>query len=72
MKPAPFTYLRASSTEEAIGLLGEYDGGARILAGGQSLVPLLNMRIHQPDADVDVNRVGGLSEISEEEGQVRV
>jgi carbon-monoxide dehydrogenase medium subunit len=72
MKPAPFTYLRASSTEEAIGLLGEYGGGARILAGGQSLVPLLNMRLLQPEAVVDVNRVDGLSEISEEEGQVRV
>lgn len=72
MKPAPFKYLRASSIEETIGLLGEYDGGARILAGGQSLVPLLNMRLLQPDAVVDVNRVDGLSEISEEEGQVRV
>ena len=72
MKPAPFKYLRASSTEEAIGLLNEYDGGARILAGGQSLVPLLNMRLLQPDAVVDVNRVAGLSEISEGEGEVRV
>jgi carbon-monoxide dehydrogenase medium subunit len=72
VKPAPFKYLRASSTEEAIALLGEYDGGARILAGGQSLVPLLNMRLLQPDAVVDVNRVDGLNEISEEAGLVRI
>jgi aerobic carbon-monoxide dehydrogenase medium subunit len=72
VKPAPFKYLRASSTEEAVGLLGEWDGGARILAGGQSLVPLLNMRLLQPEAIIDVNRIDGLGEISEDEGGVRV
>jgi carbon-monoxide dehydrogenase medium subunit len=72
VKPAPFEYLRASSTEEAVDVLRQWDGAARILAGGQSLVPLLNMRLMRPEAIVDVNRVEGLGEISEEGGQVRV
>ena len=72
MKPAPFDYHRASSADEAVALLDRYDGGARILAGGQSLVPLLNMRLMQPDAVIDVNRVPGLAEISEQDGQVRI
>jgi len=66
VKPAPFAYERAASVEEAIALLGRYEGDARLLAGGQSLVPLLNMRLLQPSAVIDVNGVPGLDEIREE------
>lgn len=53
MKPAPFRYLRPTSVEEALGMLA--DPGAKVLAGGQSLVPLLSMRLAEPAALVDVN-----------------
>lgn len=64
MKPAVFEYLTARSTAEAIDLLQRYDGEARLLAGGQSLVPLLNMRIMRPSAVVDISRIPDLNQIS--------
>jgi carbon-monoxide dehydrogenase medium subunit len=70
VKPAPFVYERAGSVEEAIGLLQRYEGDARLLAGGQSLVPLLNMRLVMPSAVIDVNGVAGLGEIREEGHEV--
>lgn len=64
MKAPDFIYHRASSVKEAVQLLDEYDGNARILAGGQSLVPMLNMRLWRPSALIDINRIVGLGEIS--------
>ena len=58
MKPAAFDYVAADTVEEALSALG--DGDAKVLAGGQSLVPLLNMRLARPSLLVDVNRVAGL------------
>jgi aerobic carbon-monoxide dehydrogenase medium subunit len=72
VKPAPFEYIRVESVEEAIAALAERKGEARLLAGGQSLVPMLNMRLLQPEAVIDVNRVPGLGEIREAEGEVRI
>jgi CO/xanthine dehydrogenase FAD-binding subunit len=63
MKASDFIYHRASSIEEAAGLLDDYDGDARILAGGQSLVPMLNMRLIRPAALIDINGVAGLDAI---------
>jgi carbon-monoxide dehydrogenase medium subunit len=63
MKSAPFTYVRPSSVEEALRVLDEHAGTARILAGGQSLVPMLQMRLMQLDALVDINRLPGLDEV---------
>lgn len=60
MKPAPLEYLRAKSPAEAVSLLERYDGTARLLAGGQSLVPLLSMRLVRPAAVIDVNPITGL------------
>ncbi len=57
MKPPPFEYGVAESVGEAVALLQRYDGEARVLAGGQSLVPLLNMRLARPAALIDLNRV---------------
>ncbi len=72
MKPAAFEYVVAASPGEAVAALASYDGDARILAGGQSLVPMLNMRLLRPAAVVDVNRIDGLGDIEEDEGAVRV
>lgn len=64
MKAPDFIYHRASSVQEAVQLLDEYDGSARILAGGQSLVPMLNMRLWRPSALIDINRIASLDDIS--------
>jgi CO/xanthine dehydrogenase FAD-binding subunit len=69
MKPAPLEYRRAESIAEAVSLLGD---DAKVLAGGQSLVPLLNMRLARPSLLVDVNRVPGLGEVVAENGALRV
>ena len=70
MKPPPFDYARAESVDEAVALLARHDGGAKLLAGGQSLVPMLNFRLVHPSLLVDVNRVPGLSGIDEGDGRV--
>jgi len=63
VKPAPFRYIRASSEAEAASLLSEHGADARLLAGGQSLMPLLNARIERPRLIIDINRIGGLDRI---------
>ena len=55
MKPAPFEYVRAGSEGEALACLGRYGDEARILAGGQSLIALLSMRLTQPRVLIDNN-----------------
>ena len=65
MKPAPFSYARPASIEDVLAILAEHDG-AKILAGGQSLMPMMNFRMAQPDVLVDVNRIPGLSGIEVE------
>ena len=69
MKPAPFAYAKARSLDHAIALL---DGApeARILAGGQSLMPALNMRLSAPSLLVDINRISELSQITQRNGQL--
>lgn len=64
MKPPRFDYVRAVSVEEAIGVLAEYGEDARVLAGGQSLVAMLNMRLLAPEVVVDVSRVPALATIT--------
>ena len=61
MKPAPFAYHRAHSVDEAVALLAELGDEAKILAGGLSLVPMMNFRLARPAFLVDVSRIGGLS-----------
>jgi aerobic carbon-monoxide dehydrogenase medium subunit len=62
MKPPPFSYHDPRTVAEVVSLLGSLDN-ARVLAGGQSLMPMLNMRFVQPDHIIDLNRVEGLSYI---------
>jgi len=63
MKPRPFDYLRPDTVEEAVALLAEYGDDGRILAGGQSLVPMLNLRIVEAEALVDISRISALATI---------
>ena len=72
MKPAKFEYHAPASVDEALAILERYDGEARVLAGGQSLVPMMNFRLAQPRAIVDLNRVAGLAFIDEEGETVRI
>ena len=68
MKMPAFCYHRPASVEEAIGLLAEYGSDAKVLAGGQSLVPLLALRLSHPEHLVDIGRVGGLDSVDEGPG----
>jgi aerobic carbon-monoxide dehydrogenase medium subunit len=61
MKPAPFVYHRPATLPEAIALLEQYEGDAKVLAGGQSLIPLMNMRLARPAALIDLERIDGLA-----------
>jgi carbon-monoxide dehydrogenase medium subunit len=72
MKPAPFEYHAPDSIEQAIELFSQYDGEAKILAGGQSLVPAMNFRVVQPSVLIDLNRVSELSYIREDGEVIRV
>lgn len=63
MKPAPFNLLRPNSVEDALALLQSHGDDAKILAGGQSLVPLMNFRLAQPRNLIDLNRIRGLDQI---------
>ncbi|CAB4716535.1 MAG: xanthine dehydrogenase family protein subunit M [Actinobacteria bacterium] len=71
MKPAPFSYLRPTSLAEAVQALSA-DPDAKVLAGGQSLVPLLSMRLAAPSTIVDINGLTGLSDIEVGDDGVRV
>jgi carbon-monoxide dehydrogenase medium subunit len=71
MKPAPFAYLRPSTLDEALAALADTQG-AKVLAGGQSLVPLLSMRLAAPSMLVDINALPGLGDVTCDASGVRV
>ena len=72
MKPAAFAYAKARSLDDAIRLLGAHQGEAKLLAGGQSLIATLNMRLSNPSLLVDINAVAGLDGIAVKNGMVEV
>jgi aerobic carbon-monoxide dehydrogenase medium subunit len=72
VKPAAFAYAKAQSLEDAIRLLGEHNGDAKLLAGGQSLIATLNMRLSSPSLLVDINGVSGLDGITVKNGMVEI
>jgi carbon-monoxide dehydrogenase medium subunit len=72
MIPAAFEYRRASSTDEAVDLLAEHGDDAKLLAGGHSLLPLMRLRLAMPAMLVDIGRVGDLSYVRDDGGQVRI
>ena len=63
MKPASFDYIRAASVEEAMEVLAKFGARARLMAGGQSLMPLLNFRLVEPEVVVDISSIGSLNSI---------
>ena len=63
MKSPPFSYIRAESLEQAFDLIDQYGEEARILAGGQSLMATLNMRLSTPKILIDINKIGGMDQI---------
>lgn len=72
MKAAPFDYIVPATLAEACAALSEADGGACVLAGGQTLVPLMALRMSQPFILIDINRIPGLSGVSVERDTVRI
>src|SRR5258707_6826784 len=68
MKPAPFDYYAPTSVGEACSLLARYGSDAKLLAGGQSLVPLLSLRLAQPTVLIDLNGVPELAYIHPDHG----
>jgi aerobic carbon-monoxide dehydrogenase medium subunit len=68
MIPAPFEYHRPASLQDAVALLGRLGGDAKVLAGGQSLIPLMKLRLASPRHVVDINRITGLGSIAEKDG----
>src|SRR5690242_13646147 len=72
MKPAPFELVRPATLDEALAALAEHGDDAKPLAGGQSLVPVLNMRLLRPTVLVDLNRVAGLDGLERENGTLRL
>ncbi len=72
MKPPPFRYHRAETLDQALGVLAAEGEGAKLLAGGQSLMPLLNFRLLRPAVLVDINRVAGLDGVVETASGLRI
>ncbi len=72
MIPPSFEYLRPTTIPEAIAFLQQYGDEAKILSGGQSLIPMMKFRIARPAYLVDINRIAGLDYIKEEDGQVKI
>jgi CO/xanthine dehydrogenase FAD-binding subunit len=72
MKPAAFKYCRATTVGEALALLKEHGPDAKILAGGQSLIPMMNFRLFRPAVLVDINRVSELDFVEDGIGSLRI
>src|ERR1700751_1423402 len=72
MIPPPFEYLRPKTIREAIAFLQQYGDEAKILSGGQSLIPMMKFRLARPGYLIDINRIPGLSYIREEGGYLKI
>src|SRR5712692_6960830 len=70
--PEAFDYHTAKTVDEAIALLQQYGGDAKLLAGGHSLLPTMKLRLAQPGHLIDLGKIGGLSYIREDNGAVAV
>jgi aerobic carbon-monoxide dehydrogenase medium subunit len=70
MKPAPFSYLRPGTLDEALTMLAQHGDDAAVLAGGQSLMPMLNLRVARPAQIIDIKRLPGLEQIVLDDGRI--
>ena len=71
MKPTPFNYLNATSVDEATELLSK-NSNSKIIAGGQSLVPMMNFRLAQPDLLIDISNINELTQIKEDDENIEI
>src|SRR6516162_10548080 len=72
MIPPAFEYLRPTTITQAIAFLQQYGDDAKILSGGQSLIPMMKLRLARPAYLIDINRIPGLSYIKEEDGHLKI
>lgn len=72
MIPPAFEYLRPTTISQAIAFLQQYGDDAKILSGGQSLIPMMKLRLARPAYLIDINRISGLSYIKEEDGHLKI
>src|ERR1700730_14211352 len=72
MIPQSFEYFRPETVSEAIALLQEHGEGAKILSGGQSLIPMMKVRLARPEYIIDINRLAGLQYVKEEGGFLKI
>src|SRR5271166_1907595 len=72
MIPQSFEYFRPETVSEAIALLQEHGDGAKILSGGQSLIPMMKVRLARPEYLIDINQISGLHYIKEEGGFLKI
>ena len=72
MIPSSFDYLAPRTVDEAVTLLTAHAGDAKVLAGGQSLIPMLKLRLTEPAVLVDINRIPGLAYVEERDGALRI
>jgi 2-furoyl-CoA dehydrogenase FAD binding subunit len=72
MKPAAFAYYSPSTIEEAVKLLDEYGDTGKIIAGGQSFIPILNMRMSEPECLIDINKIKELNGVRVEDGLLKI
>src|SRR5947199_8704686 len=70
MKPSAFDYIRVETLDEALSVLADSDLEAKVLAGGQSLLPVLNMRLAQPKALIDINRLASFATLGQVEAHL--
>jgi carbon-monoxide dehydrogenase medium subunit len=72
MIPSPFDYDRATTLDEAVAKLAAANGGAKLIAGGHSLVPLMKLRLAEPKVLIDIGRIAGFSGIREDNGRIEI
>src|SRR5438067_8921760 len=72
MYPANFDYVRPSSLDEAVALLARHGDGAKVLAGGHSLIPAMKLRLATPSVVVDIGRIADLSYIRDADGRLAI
>src|SRR5918999_3405790 len=72
MNPSQFAYLRAGSVEEAIALLQEHGDAAKLIAGGHSLLPIMKLRLAEPEMLVDIGRIPELRDVRRDDGEIAI
>src|SRR4051812_22639131 len=72
MIPMPFEYSRATTLDDALAKLAASNGGGKFIAGGHSLVPLMKLRLSEPQSLIDIARIPGLSGIREKDGKIEI